>query len=143
MSKTVRFIVEAAIASLAGFAAFVVPVILNPPKVLPKAPLFPMVREAVEHLHPGSFIALAVVGLLAGILGTSSWIILGLTTVAALPLCTIAELAVDSTSHNLLPFEFVMYAGFSIPAIFAAGIGRAARIFLLPHRQEPTPPGGT
>ena len=127
MNHAARGLVEAAITALAGFAAFISPIVLTPPGVLPKAPLFPLVRESVEHLRPASFIALAVAGLLAGLLARLSWPLLGLAAVALFPMCMIAELLADPTSHSLFPFELAMYGMFSIPAILAAGLGRILR----------------
>jgi hypothetical protein len=53
-----------------------------------------------------------------------------------LPVCTIAELIADATSHNLFPIEFAMYAVFSIPAIAAAGLGRGLRSVIRPRRDR-------
>jgi hypothetical protein len=130
MTNAARTISEVAITAIAGFGAFIAPVLVDPPKTLPKAPLFPIVREAVEHTRPSSFIALAVVGLLSGLFARTHWALVGLAAVAAFPVCTIAELIADSTSHNLFPMEFVMYAAFSIPAILAAGLGRGLRTII-------------
>jgi hypothetical protein len=137
MNTAARSISEVAITAIAGFAAFIAPIMLDPPNVLPKAPLFPIVREAVEHTRLSSFIALATVGLLAGLFARTHWALLGIATVALFPVCTIAELIADSTSHNLFPMEFVMYAAFSIPAIVAAGLGRLPRA-IIRARREPT-----
>jgi len=131
MNKAVRPIVEVVITALSGFGAFIAPIVLDPPAAWPQAPLFPIVREAVENVRPGSFIALAIVGLLAGVLASAHWVLLGLAAVVLFPLCTIAEMIADPTSHNLFPFEFVMYAVFSIPAVVAAGLGRVARTVVL------------
>jgi hypothetical protein len=127
MNTAARTISEVSITAIAGFAAFIAPVMLAPPTALPKAPLFPIVREAVEHLRPASFIAIAIVGFFAGLLARTHWPLLGLATVAMLPVCMAAELFVDPTSHNLFPIELVMYAAFSIPAILTAALGRLAR----------------
>jgi hypothetical protein len=133
LKSPTRTLLELLLSAAAGFVAFLAPVILDPPKAWPVAPLFPVVRETVEHVHPASFVAVALVGLLAGFLGRANWAILGLGTMALLPLCTIAEIAADSTSHNLFPFEFVMYAVFALPAVGAAGLGRIARARLRPR----------
>lgn len=136
MNKAACGIIEVAISALAGFAAFIAPIMRDPPRALPKAPLFPIVREAVEHVRPSSFVALAVVGLLAGLLGRTHWTLLGLATVALFPVCMIAKLVADSTSHNLFPLEFAMYAVFSIPAILAAGLGRMPRAIVRARRDK-------
>ncbi len=139
MSKAARWIVESAVTAVVGLVAFIAPIMLHPPPVLPKAPLFPIVREAVEHLRPSSFIALAIVGLIAGLVAGAPWWVLGLVSVAALPVCMVAELLTDSTSHNLFPFELVTYVVFSIPALVAAGLGRAARRVVISRRQKNPP----
>jgi hypothetical protein len=39
---------------------------------------------------------------------------------ALFPILAIFETFVDSSSHNMLPFEFIFYALYSVPAIIGA-----------------------
>ena len=73
VNKAARWTIEVAISALAGVAAFIAPDMLAPPQAWPNAPLFPIVREAVEHPRLGSFIALGVVGLLGGLFAHTHW----------------------------------------------------------------------
>jgi hypothetical protein len=127
MNAAPRAAAELAASAIAGFAAFLAPLVIVPPPTLMPSPLFPLVRTAVEDPRISSFAGLAVVGVLGGVFGRSSWILLGLIAMGVFPLCSLAEIAKDSSSHNLLPFEFVMYGIFSLPAVIGAGVGRLIR----------------
>ena len=126
MNRVARWLMETAVTSAAGLTAFVAPAVIAPPKTLPRAPLFPLIHEAVEHLRPGSFLGLGVVGLLAGLLCRTHWLVLGIAAVALLPLCAAIEMFTDKASHNLLPFEVATYGIFALPSVLAAALGRAA-----------------
>ena len=77
-----------------------------------------------------------IVGLLSGALAQTPWALLGLAAIAVFPLCMIADLVTDPTSHNLFPFELVMYGAFSIPAILAAGLGRIPRVLIISRHKS-------
>jgi hypothetical protein len=126
--------VDALAAAGAGMTAFVLPVLADPPRLWPSAPLFPVVREAVEHPRPAAFLGLAVIGLVAGLAGRAPWALLGLASMALFPVCTMAEIAADGRSHNLFPLEFVMYAVYALPAVGGAAAGRTVRRLV---RREP------
>jgi len=51
----------------------------------------------------------------------SSWKI-GLTTMPIFPIMAVIEMFVDSSSHSLFPFEFILYAVYTIPVIIGAYI---------------------
>lgn len=124
MHQPARTAIELTASAVAGFAAFLAPLIIVPPPKLFASPLFPLVRTAVENPRMASFIGLAIVGACGGFFGRSSWMLLGLVTMGIFPLCALAEIAKDSTSHNLLPFELIMYGVFSFAGVIGAGIGR-------------------
>lgn len=106
-------------------------------KPLMTAPLFPLLRTAVEHLSPATFIGLGVLGLGAGLATRLPRAGIGLASIAALPLAAFAEMAADGTSHNLIPFELAMYAFMALPALLMATAARAAeRRFM----RDPAPP---
>jgi hypothetical protein len=85
-----------------------------------QAPLFPLVRTAIEGFSIGSVAALGVVGFLVGLFRQAPWFVIGLSTMALFPLFSIAEMLVDPTSHNLFPLEWAMYAVATTPAILGA-----------------------
>jgi integral membrane sensor domain MASE1 len=71
-----------------------------------------------------TFIFLFVSGLLLGLLGRGHPFLLGLATLALLPLLAIAEMVASPTSHNLWPLEFAIYGVISLSAVLGAYIGR-------------------
>ena len=113
-------------AALLGLAAMLTPVLIHPGQAY-NAPLFPLVRAAVERVSWSSAGLLLVAGLIVGCFGAGPPWQLGLATMALFPLSAIAEMFADGTSHNLWPLEFVMYGVLSVPAIVGACVGRAAR----------------
>lgn len=137
MHQAARAALELTASAAAGFAAFLAPLIVAPPPKLMASPLFPLVRTAVESPRISSFVGLAIVGGLAGFFAGAPWMLLGLITTGMFPICAMAEIAKDSTSHNLLPLELIMYAIFSLPAVLGAGLGRLIRRAV--HR-PPAPP---
>jgi len=71
-----------------------------------------------------TFVFLFVSGLLLGLLGRGNPFLLGLATLALLPLLAIAEMVASPTSHNLWPLEFAIYGFISLIAVLGAYIGR-------------------
>jgi hypothetical protein len=136
MSRLSRVPAELVAIAAAGMVAFLLPVVLDPPRVWPAAPMFPLAREAVEHLRAASFLGIAAIGFAAGLFGRTPWALAGLATMALFPACMFAELTRDNTSHNLFPLELVMYALCALPALGAAAVGRGLQRTV---RREPRP----
>ena len=112
---------------LLGLACVTMPVVIRGESLMP-APLFPLLRTAVEQLNWMPIAALAALGLMAGVF-TRLWPpLIALASVAALPVAMIAEIVADPTSHNLFPFELVMYAAMALPVLLAALAGRWIRM---------------
>ncbi len=86
------------------------------------APLFPLLRGAVEGLNGAAPALLLVLGAVAGLVTRLSPTHIGLASVAALPLAAFAEILADRTSHNLIPFELVMYLVLALPAMIGAAL---------------------
>jgi integral membrane sensor domain MASE1 len=110
-------------AAFLGVGAVILPVWLLSLRPYP-APLFPQIRSGVEGMSYLTFVFLFVSGLLLGLLGKGHPFLLGLATLALLPLLAIAEMVVSPTSHNLWPLEFAIYGFISLSAILGAYIGR-------------------
>jgi hypothetical protein len=89
------------VASIFGLLAMILPVLLFPPKYWYDAPLFPVIRNAVEHVGRVQLVLLFVAGMTLGFLSKLRPIVLGGAAISLLPLAAIAEMAVDSKSHNL------------------------------------------
>ena len=109
-----RNIVGFVMAPALGLAAMLGPVLVSPPAKHYDAPLFPVVRDAVEGVGVPQLILLFAAGVALGVVSTSRAWLLGLAAIAALPIVTVLELIKDPASHNLFPLEFATYAFYGI-----------------------------
>jgi hypothetical protein len=114
------------VASIFGLLAMILPVLIFPPAYWYDAPLFPVVRNAVEHVGREQLVLLFAVGIVLGFLSKIRPLVLGGASISLLPLTAIAEMAVDPTSHNLFPLEFMVYGFYG--CIVAIGVLIAQRI---------------
>jgi hypothetical protein len=110
-------------AALLGIGAVILPVWILSLRPY-TAPLFPLIRTGVEGMSYLTFVFLFVSGLLLGLLARGHPFLLGLATLALLPLLAIAEMFASPTSHNLWPLEFAIYGFISLSAVLGAYIGR-------------------
>ena len=124
------------LSAVIGLLAVTAPVLLGARRPLPPAPISGVVRAAVENAGLLSVLGLLVAGAVARYLVAAPVWLIGFGTVAALPIFAIAEMFVDPTSHNLWPFEFVVYGIGSVPGLLGAIVGHG----LSPHDYPvPTP----
>ena len=108
--------------AVGGVVCVVVPVLVSGKPMMP-APLFPLLRTGVEGLSWHAPLLLVLLGVGAGWL-TRWWpLSVGLCSVAVFPVAAVAEIFKDSTSHNLIPFELIMYLFLSLPAMAGAWMG--------------------
>jgi hypothetical protein len=107
------------VAPLLGVLVMTLPVILAPPARWDDAPLFPVIRTAIERVGPGHLLLLFFLGLGLGLVSRRRAILLGLASMLLFPLTAIAEMFVDPTSHNLWPLEFAIYGFYA--GVVAAG----------------------
>jgi hypothetical protein len=115
-----------ATASLLGLLAIVAPVwILDLRRYT--APLFPLIRSGVEGMSLLTLVFLFCAGFLVGCFGVGHPLLLGMATVALLPILAIAEMSVSSTTHNLWPLEFIIYGVICLCAVAGAFTGRFAK----------------
>ncbi|HSH19244.1 MAG TPA: hypothetical protein VLA03_02250 [Draconibacterium sp.] len=89
--------------------------------------LFSLIRDCIEGISMWSFALLFSTGFVMRFYTKLSGWKIGLATMALFPVMAILELSVDSTSHNLLPLEIIMYAIYAIPAIIGAYIGQGVQ----------------
>ena len=113
-----------AIAAL-GVLCVVGPVIGTSP--LMPAPLFPLLRTGIEKMTWESVALMALVGFVAGVVTGLPRVGIAAASVGLLPLAAFAEMAADGTSHNLIPFELVMYGVMGLPVLGMAALGRVVR----------------
>ena len=121
-----RKVIGFVVAPVLGLLAMIVPVLLWPPAKPHDAPLFPLVRDAVEGIGLPQLVLLFVAGVVLGFVSDSRAWLLGAAAIAALPTATVAEIIKDSTSHNLFPFEFAYYAFFAL--VVACGVFAMHRV---------------
>lgn len=119
-----RLLAVLAIVAVLGVVCIVVPV-LNLPRM--PAPLFPLLRTGVEKLGVIPIALLATLGLVAGLATRAPVWAIAIASVALLPCAAIAEMVKDGTSHNLIPFEIIMYGFMAIPVLAMAAVGRFAK----------------
>ena len=117
--------------SILGIASMIVPVyILGDSLKQYESPLFPLLRTGLEGFSAYSLLFLVLSGFIVKLFSdVSAWKI-GLMSMALLPLTAICEMIVDSSSHNLLPIEFILYCFYTIPAIIGAYISQFFKSFL-------------
>jgi len=112
--------------SLLGLLAIVVPVwVLDLRRYT--APLFPLIRSGVEGISLLTLVFLFCAGFLVRCFGVGHPILIGIATVALLPILAIAEMSISSTTHNLWPLEFIIYGAISLCAVAGAFAGRFAK----------------
>jgi hypothetical protein len=126
-TSVLRWVIEGVILAGAGMGAFLLPLVISPPARIYDAPLFPLLRTSVEGVRGDSFLAIATVGFLAGLLCRIPAPFIGLACMALFPLAAFAEIAADKTSHNLIPFELIMYGIYSIVPFLGGLLGRGLR----------------
>jgi len=108
--------------SFLGVLSIVFPVFFQPDLKQYDAPLFPLIRTGIEGISIWSFIFLFLSGFVVKFfIELSGWKI-GLLTMALFPIWILAEVIIDPTSHNLFPFEIILYSLYTIPAIIGAYI---------------------
>ena len=110
------------LASILGVISIVLPTFFLPDLKQYDSPLFPLIRTGFEGISIWSFNLLLLSGFSVKLVSKLSGWKIGLSTMAIFPIIAIFEIFVDSSSHNMLPFEFVGYALYSIPAIIGAYI---------------------
>lgn len=84
--------------------------------------------DAMWNMQPAVSVPICVViGFIYGLLVPKYWFLSFLATAWVVPLNVILDTAQFPTSHNLWPFEIVMFEIFNIPTIGAAWLGKRLR----------------
>jgi len=115
------------LASILGVISIVLPTFFIPDLKQYDSPLFPLIRTGIEGISFWSFGLLLLSGFGLKLLSNLSGWKIGLTTMALFPMLAIFEMFVDSSSHNMFPFEFIFYAVYSVPAIIGAYIAQGIK----------------
>lgn len=128
--KTDTIITYTSIATL-GIISIVLPVFfLNDLKHY-DSPLFPLIRTGIEGISKYSFLFLLLSGFIVKLFSDlPSWKI-GLMSMILFPVAAICEMIVDSSSHNMFPFEFIFYGICTIPSIIGAYVSQLIKGFFI------------
>ncbi|MDC0357198.1 hypothetical protein OAO01_00150 [Oligoflexia bacterium] len=123
LEKKPNVVVLFILAALFGYAAVYIPGLVVAEKVY-TAPLFPLVRTAVESISVISVLLLFLIGAFLGVLDPDRPLLLGFATMTAFPVLAIIEKTVDITSHTHFPLEFLYYVLVALAAVGGAYTGR-------------------
>lgn len=116
LSHNRQVLVSAVIAAGAGYLAVWVPWHLaGSPK------------NMIDGMQPISLLYLTLTGFGCGLAVPHRFWVSALASMALFPVLAVVGVLRDSTSHNLLGIEFVMYAFLTLPALFGAAVGKMIR----------------
>ena len=131
-------------AAVAGLCCVVLPPHLTPGvRVYPSYghPLVPWFARAFANLtFVPTLSAMFLLGAVVGLAQPRWWPLLGCLTVS-LPMLLwginfVHDVTIDSTSHNLFPFEIAMVMVLAVPALAAGGLGSLVRWAIQRSRNE-------
>lgn len=120
-----KWIAPVALSGLAGVLAIVVPVWLIPMEQYDSV-LFPTIRTGIEGLGGEAIFLLGALGMILGAIFRHP-ALTGMGMVLPFPLAGLAEMVVDPSSHNLWPFEFLVYFILSAVPITGGYLGSLLR----------------
>lgn len=120
-------IVAFAVFPLVGFACFLLPQLLI--KDIDLTGHSSSILQLVTYSYKKvvflpTMALLAMSGIIIGFLTRRLCVLLGMSSILIFPSVAIYEVLRAPSSHNLWPFEFVIYIAFSIPAILGACVGK-------------------
>jgi hypothetical protein len=118
------------VVSILGIISILLPVFILGDLKPYESPLFPLLRTGIEGVSKYSFLFLLLSGFIVKLYSDApSWKI-GLMSMILFPLATICEMIVDTSSHNMFPFEFIFYGFYTIPAILGAYASQLIKNFV-------------
>lgn len=134
--KTNKIITFTSIAIL-GIISIVLPVFfLNDLKHY-DTPLFPLIRTGIEGISMYSVGFLIFSGFIVKLFSNVPFWKIGLMSMVLFPLAAICEMIVDSSSHNMFPFEFLFYGFLSLPSILGAYVSQLTKEFFMKKENWP------
>ena len=120
-----RFHIEVLLALVTGWCALALPVFATDHTDYDAA-FLPVMRDVVEGIRPLSLGLLFVAGVCLGVFAAAPTWVLGLGSVASLPVWSAIEMFMGE-DHNLFPIEWTIYAFYALPSTVGAILGRAIR----------------
>ena len=117
--------------SILGMLSIILPVFILADLKPYESPLFPLIRTGIEGISIYSLSFLFLSGFIVKLFSNvPSWKI-GLMSMILFPLAAICEMIADTTSHNMFPFEFILYGFYTIPAIIGAYTSQLIKSFAI------------
>jgi hypothetical protein len=116
LSNKRQVLVSAIIAAVAGYLAVWVPwKLAGSPK------------NMIDGMQLISLLYLMLVGFGSGLAVPHRFWVAGLASMSLFPVMAIIGVLRDSTSHNLLGMEFIIYGFLTLPVLFGAAVGKVIR----------------
>lgn len=112
------------LAPIAGVASFLVGGLFAPHFDYSDPALSPTLRDGIEGFNLVSVACLAGVGWLGGRYSIVPALALGPLTLLLLPVLSLIEMRMYPTTHNLWPFEWMIYGVYTLLPMVGAGVGR-------------------
>lgn len=123
------------LAAILGLLSIIIPPLLTPQTQYYDSPLFPLIGTGIENLSLNGISFLFLSGIVLGFLCPKRAWLWGLGTMFLFPVLAFAEMIADPYSHNLWPFEFIIYGLMTIPGIGGAYTGIWVRKMLFNQSQ--------
>lgn len=113
--------------AILGFISVITPPILLLGVEFYQLSFFEVVGIGIEKLSLWAMVCLFLSGAFPAFLRPKHVWLWGLATMSLFPIVAFVEMLGDSYSHNLWPFEFVIYGFLTIPGILGAYTGAFIR----------------
>ncbi|NVN90915.1 MAG: hypothetical protein HXX11_09960 [Desulfuromonadales bacterium] len=127
MNNILYFVISAVL----GFVSIVIPPYVTPGKsiIYYESPLFPIITTAIKNIYIlPTIVLLVIVGFILGYFKTNKWWLWGIATIILFPTSSLLEMTLYPSSHNLWPFEFLIYSILAVPPCIGAFLGYKLRI---------------
>jgi hypothetical protein len=109
-----------------GFLFIVLPPYLFKDEIIREydSPLFPFISTALSNISiVPTAMSLFLLGCLLGYVKPRIWWFLGISIVFLFPIASIIDIIFYPKSHNLFPFEMMVYGMIDLPAFVGAFVG--------------------
>src|SRR5258706_11404583 len=125
--RIVRLGAEIIFSALVGMAIVVLPVLIDGRHSQNSAVFFPLIGNAVEDITFFTLGILFLLGLLLGIFGQGTVLLIGSATMLVFPMWSLTDMLAGCTGHDLWPMEWLFFGIESFPGLVGAIIGRVLK----------------
>ena len=114
-----------------GLLLFIAPLFFIRSPTMRDSPVFPLLRNAIEHMNlEFTVLGLCLTSCLLSFFRPQQWFSTSVGLIWFLPFFTVIEIGFDPASHNLWPFEFVIYFVLLLIAMFGGKLGATIKLLL-------------